>query len=137
MQAGGHEFESRYLHLADKTSVTTKMRTSRTKFSRSWHYMPMLEKALVFRQTSLSHTIVFQSLASLCTLKTAYKYMIRNIKTSEVIVITINLNTFEQNEFKKYLLPTHVTLYMCAKIHSRESELVGYARKSVWWMPWH
>jgi hypothetical protein len=36
--------------------------------------MPMLEKALVFRQTSLSYTIVFQSLASLCTLKTAYKY---------------------------------------------------------------
>ena len=91
LQAGGHEFESRYLHLADKTSVITKMRTSRTEFSRSWHYMPMHEKALVLRQASLSHTIVFQALASLCTLKTAYKYMIRNIKTSEVIVITINL----------------------------------------------
>ena len=87
--------------MTDKTSVTTKTRTSRTKFSRSWHYMPMLEKALVFRQTSLSHTIIFQSLASLCTLKTAYKYMIRNIKTSEVIVITINLNTFEENELKQ------------------------------------
>ena len=64
--------------------------------------------------------------------------MIRNIKTSEVIVITINLNTFEEKRIKIIdLLPTHVTLYMCAKIHSRESELVGYARKSVWWMPWH
>ena len=50
------------------------MRTSRTKFSRSWHYMPMHEKALVFSQTSLPHTIVFQALASLCTLKTAYKF---------------------------------------------------------------
>ena len=61
--------------MTDKTSVTTKTRTSRTEFSRSWHYMPMLEKALALRQTSLSRTIVFQSLASLCTLKTAYKYI--------------------------------------------------------------
>ena len=36
--------------------------------------MPILEKALVLRQASLSHTTVFQVLASLCTLKTAYKY---------------------------------------------------------------
>ena len=36
--------------------------------------MPMHEKALVLRQASLSHTIIFQALASLCTLKTAYKY---------------------------------------------------------------
>ena len=100
--------------------------------------MPMHEKALVLRQASLSHTIVFQALASLCTLKTAYKYMIRNIKTSEVIVITINLNTFEEKRIKKIdLLPTHITLYMCARDSTRESKAVGYARKSVWWMPWH
>ena len=42
--------------------------------------------------------------------------ILKLFKTSEVIVIKIiiNLNTFEQNELKKYLLPTHVTLYMCA-----------------------
>ena len=31
------------------------------------------EKAIMLRQASLSHTIVFHVLASLCTLKTAYK----------------------------------------------------------------
>ena len=79
LQAGGHEFESRYLHSVRK-NCKNKMRTSRTKFSRSWHNMPMHEKALVLRQTSLSHTTVFHALASLCTLKTAYKkFMIRKI----------------------------------------------------------
>ena len=62
----------------------------------------------------------------------------KNIKTSEVIVITINLNTFEEKRIKKIdLLPTHITLYMCARDSTRESKAVGYARKSVWWMPWH
>jgi len=56
----------------------------------------MHEKAIMLRQASLSHRIVFQALASLCTLKTAYKKRNdkKNIKTSEVIVIrevTINL----------------------------------------------
>ena len=58
--------------MTDKT-VTRKTRTWRTKFSRSWHYMPMHEKVLAHRQTSLSRTTLFQSLASLCTLKTIYK----------------------------------------------------------------
>ena len=34
----------------------------------------MHEKTIKLRQASLSRTIVFQALASLCTLKTAYKY---------------------------------------------------------------
>ena len=33
-------------------------------------------------------------------LENCIQILIRNIKTSEVIVITINLNTFEENELK-------------------------------------
>ena len=50
-------------------------------------------------------------------LENCIQILIRNIKTSEVIVIIIMINyMFETNELKKYLLPTHVTLYMCASI---------------------
>ena len=87
--------------MTGKQSIKYDAKLKNLQFFRSWHYMPIHEKAIMLRQASLSHTIVFHVLASLCTLKTAYKYMIRNIKTSEVIVITINLNTFEENELKQ------------------------------------
>ena len=65
--------------------------------------MPMHEKAIMLRQASLSRTIVFQALASLCTLKTAYKYIDKKYQDirGNCYKIMINLNTFEENESKK------------------------------------
>ena len=71
-----------------------------------------------------------------CTLKIAYKekYLmkIRELnwfnKTSEVMLTTL---------LKNKLLPTHVTLYMCRWETNPCFLSVGYANKSVWWMPWH
>ena len=45
---------------------------------------------------------------------------------------------FENNELKKLPKePTPITLYRCSEDSTRESEQVGHAGKSVWWMPWH
>ena len=68
----------------------------------------MHEKALVLRQTSLSHTIVFQALASLCTLKTAYRSRrLNDVSYNEArnkflaYVDFANANIFPDKPFRK------------------------------------
>lgn len=59
------------------------------------------------------------------------------IKTSEVMLTTLFI--FEEKRIQKIdLLPTHVTLDVCRKSGTPVPRIqVGYANKSVWWMPWH
>jgi len=79
-------------------SCAQDAKLQKQSFRRSWHYMPMHEK--IFAWTSkLVPQIYFHALASLCTLKIAYKE--KNIKTSEVIFVKANINLFRENEIKK------------------------------------
>ena len=103
----------------------TKTRTSRTKFSRSWHYMPIHEKAIMLRQASLTHTIVFHVLASLCTLKTAYKYieeikccqLQRKLETSfSLTLILLTQTSFQQSPYESKLSPDLLKICNADKI---------------------
>ena len=48
------------------------------------------------------------------------------------------MNCFEENEVKKLTVTNACNaIHVWLLIHSRESKRVGYAKKSVWWMPWH
>ena len=72
-----------------------------------------------------------------CTLKIAYKekYL---MKIRELNKIQQDIRGNVNNIIKKNkLLPTHVTLYMCRWETNPCFLSVGYANKSVWWMPWH
>ena len=84
--------------LISMCSCVQDAKLQKHSFRRSWHYMPMHEK--IFAWTSkLVPQIYFHALASLCTLKIAYKE--KNIKTSEVIFVKANINLFRENEIKK------------------------------------
>ena len=71
-----------------------------------------------------------------CTLKIAYKekYL---MKIRELNKIQQDIRGNVNNIIKNKLLPTHVTLYMCRWETNPCFLSVGYANKSVWWMPWH
>ena len=71
-----------------------------------------------------------------CTLKIAYKekYL---MKIRELNKIQQDIRGNVNNIITNKLLPTHVTLYMCRWETNPCFLSVGYANKSVWWMPWH
>ena len=64
-----------------------------------------------------------------------FKYLNQDIRGN---VNNINLQS-EENRLKiNWLSPTHTTLCMCGRYPIPVGwGRVGYADKSVWWMPWH
>ena len=50
-----------------------------------------------------------------------------------------NINWFEEKQtWKKLTYYQRMQRYACvADSPTREKKQVGYANKSVWWMPWH
>ena len=53
------------------------------------------------------------------------------------MIIQTNI-TSKNNEVKKLTYYQRMQRYACvSEVPTREPSEVGYARKSVWWMPWH
>ena len=73
----------------------------------------------------------------MCTLKTAYKY---DKKYQDIRGNCYNYNN-QLNKFETTNRKNKPITNACNAIHVCDiipvMELVGYARKSVWWMPWH
>jgi hypothetical protein len=84
-----------------------------------------------------------------CTLKKAYREIsyilvrrIREIKQKRLFNQDIRGRLVERSidqimKIIETLRPTHITLDMCSFCPTRGQKRVGYAKKSVWWMPRH
>ena len=113
------------------------MRTSRAELFRSWHYMPMHEKAIMLRKASFplqnrfSRARIFMYLENRIWINQFSNIEIRHPRWLLFLRVTRTFNTSRQRSKKTNLkLPTHATLCMCELMEASVTERLAHEQSS-------